>query len=67
MIFIFLNTKMTVFPRKVRHFSPSRDVCICLAAKYLHIDIFDPKPKESLNCLCLVSLPCFCKVFSPVL
>ena len=39
-LFIF-DAKMTISPRKVRYVSPSRDVWICLAAKYLHIDIFD--------------------------
>ena len=32
---------MTISPRKVRHISPSQDVCLCLPAKYLHIDIFE--------------------------
>ena len=40
------DTKMTIFPRKVRHISPSRDVWIRLAAKYLHIDIFDQNLKK---------------------
>ena len=44
-LFIF-DTKMTISPRKVRHVSPSRDVWICLAAKYLHIDIFDQNLKK---------------------
>ena len=37
---------MTIFPRKVRHVSPIRDVWIRLAAKYLHIDIFDQNLKK---------------------
>ena len=44
---------MTIFPRKVRHISPSRDFCLRLTAKYLHIDIPD---QESWNCLCVVTL-----------
>ena len=47
---------MTIFPHKVRHVLPSRDVWICLAANYLHIDIFEQKLQESLNFLCLVTL-----------
>ena len=35
----FFNTKMTIFPCKVRQVSPRRDVCLSLTAKYLHIDI----------------------------
>ena len=45
-IYLFFNTKMTIFHRKVRHVSPSRDVLICLATKYLHIDIFDQNLKK---------------------
>ena len=44
-LFIF-DTKMTISPHKVRHVSPSRDVWICMAAKYLHIDLFDQNPKK---------------------
>ena len=43
---LIFYTKMTIFPCKVRHVSPSRDIWICLAANYLHIDIFDKKLKK---------------------
>ena len=39
-------TKMTNFPFKVMHVSPNQDVWIRLAAKYLHIDIFDQNLKK---------------------
>ena len=55
---------MNIYPRKVRHLSPSRDDHLPLAAKYLHIDIFDQKPKESWNFRCLISLRAMsCEVF----
>ena len=44
-LFIF-DTKRTIFPRKVRQVSPSRDVWICLAAKCPNIDIFDQNLKK---------------------
>ena len=44
-LFIF-DTKITIFPRKVWHVSPSRDVCLRLTAKYLHIDISDQNLKK---------------------
>ena len=54
-LFIF-DTKMTIFPRKVRHVLPRRDVCLCLTAKYPYIHILDQNPKESFDFLCLVTL-----------
>ena len=39
-IYIF-DTKITIFPHKVRHISQRRDVCLRLTAKYLHIHIPD--------------------------
>ena len=47
---------MTIFPRKVRHVLPRRDVCLCLTAKYLYIHILDQNPKERFDFLCLVTL-----------
>ena len=44
-LFIF-DTKITIFPRKVWHVSPSQDVCLRLTAKYLHIDISDQNLKK---------------------
>ena len=41
-----LDTKMAIFLCKVRHVSNSQDVWICLAAKNLHIDIFDQNLKK---------------------
>ena len=37
---------MTIFPLKVRHVSPRQDVCGCLIAKYLFIDIPDKNLKK---------------------
>ena len=65
-LFIF-NTSITIFPHKVRHVSPSRDVWIRLAAKYLHIDILDQNLKKNLIfCVSFLYVTCSCKVFSPV-
>ena len=61
------DTKMIIFPRKVRPVWPSRDVWICLAAKYLHIDIFYQNLKKvRIFCVSFLYVPCSCKVFSPV-
>ena len=38
-IFLFFSKKITISPRYMRHLSPSRDVCLRLMAKYLHIHI----------------------------
>ena len=58
---------MTIFPCKVRYVSPSWDDWICLAAKYLHIDIFDQNLKNVwIFCVLLLYVPCSCKVFSSV-
>ena len=43
--FLFFSTKITISPRYVRHVSPSRDVCLRLIPKYLHIHILDLKLK----------------------
>ena len=43
---LIFYTKMTIFPRKVRHVLARRDVCFCLTAKYLHIDIIDQNLKK---------------------
>ena len=42
----FFYIKMSISPRKVRHVTPSQDVWIRRAAKYLHIDIFDQNLKK---------------------
>ena len=52
-IYLFFDTKMTIYPRKVWHVLPSRDVCLRLTAKYLHIDISDQNLKKfefSVSC-----------------
>ena len=55
---------MTIFARKVRHVSPIRDVYLCLAAKYLHIDIFDLNlEKVQIFCVLLLYVLCSCEVF----
>ena len=65
---IIFDTKITIFPCKVRHISPSQDVWIRLAVQYLHIDIFDQNLKNVwILCVSLFYVPCSCKVFSPVL
>ena len=45
-LFIF-DTKMTIFPCKVRHILPRRDVCLSLTTKYLHIHIPDQNLKKA--------------------
>ena len=45
--FFIFDTKMTIFPHKVRHVSARRDVCLRLTANYLHIDIFDQNIKKN--------------------
>ena len=65
-LFMF-DTKIIIFPRKVRHVLPTRDVWFLLAAKYLYIDIFHQKLRKvwifSVSLLYVLSS---CKVFSPV-
>ena len=58
--------KWPFFPCKVRHVSPSQDVWICLAAKYLHIDIFDQTLKKfEFSLSCYFTCPVLVK-FSPL-
>ena len=44
-LFIF-DTKITIFPRKVRHVSARRNVHLRPTANYLHIDILDQNLKK---------------------
>ena len=48
---------MTISPRKVRHVSARRDVCLRLTANYLHIGIFDHNLKKVLIFCHLLLLP----------
>ena len=43
--FLVFGTKITISPHYVSHVSPSRDVCLSLMAKYLHIHFLDLKLK----------------------
>ena len=61
-LFIFY-TKMTIFPHKVRHVSARRDVCLCLTANYLHIDILDQNIKKiKIFCVSLLCVLSSCEV-----
>ena len=65
-LFIF-DTKLSIFPHKVRQVLASQDVQLCLTANYLHKDIFDPNLKKVwIFCVSLLYMLSSCKVFSPV-
>ena len=44
--FLIFDTKMTIFPCKVRHVLPRCNICRSLIAKYLHIHISDQNLKK---------------------
>ena len=67
LIFIYFYTKIIILPRKVRHVSPSRDVCLSLTTKYLHIDISNQiLMKVWIFCVLLLYELHSCEVFPPV-
>ena len=54
---------MTISPPKVRHFSPRRDVCRSLIAKYIHTPIPDQNLKKvSIGSVLVLYVPCSCEV-----
>ena len=64
---LIFDTKITIFPHKVRHVLPRQDVCLILTAKYLHIHI----PYQNLRKVWTFSVSflymlCSCEVFHPV-
>ena len=65
-LFIF-DTKMTIFPREVRHILARRDVCLRVTANYLHVNIFDQNlNKVWIFCVLLLYVLSSCEAFQPV-